>query len=262
MGATAARGALAGQVAIVTGASSGIGAATARELARRGAIVVLAARRADALDAQARAITAAGGQALVVPTDITDHAQVARLVARTVEAFGRVDVLVNNAGIGAERTYARTRPEDIVATVGVNLLGTMLLTREVLPGMLARRRGAIIAVASIAGLVGAEPVYSATKFGVRGFLLALRRQLLGSGVSASLISPGFIRTPLTRGMRIPMPGPEAVARTIARLTEHPRREVIVPRFYRPLIWLEHAFPWAGDLALRPRNRRRGQREDG
>ncbi|MBF6591798.1 MAG: SDR family NAD(P)-dependent oxidoreductase [Ktedonobacterales bacterium] len=249
------QGALASQVAIVTGASSGIGAATARELARRGATVVLAARRAEELEAQAAVITAAGGQALVVLTDMTDAAQVARLAARTLEVYGRVDVLVNNAGLGADRAFARTAPEDITHTVQVNLLGTMLLTRALLPEMLRQRRGAIIAVASVAGLIAAEPIYSATKYGVRGFMLSLRRQVAGSGVSVSLVSPGFIRTPLTRGLRVPlMPGPEVVARRIARLITHPRREVVVPRYYRVAVFFERTMPWLVDLAFRPRGR--------
>src|SRR5919108_6546914 len=123
------------EVAIVTGASSGIGAATARELGRRGAVVVVAARRADHLDKQAESIRAAGGEALAVPTDITDAAQVAALAARAVASFGRIDVLVNNAGAGWQRPLASTAPGSITGLVAVNLVGAMLLTRAVLPGM-------------------------------------------------------------------------------------------------------------------------------
>src|SRR5579862_5564147 len=252
---TPVRGRLAGKVALVTGASSGIGAATARELARQGAVVILAARRADALDSQVRAIADAGGKAIAIPTDITDAEQVQRLAARVEADFGGIDVLVNNAGIGSLHRFARTAPEDITHTLQTNLVGMMLLTRALLPSMVARKRGVIIAVASVAGLVAVDPTYSATKYGVRGFMLALRRQLAGSGVTASVVSPGFIRTPMSNESRSRfVPGPEVVARAIARLAVHPRREVVVPGYYRVAVWLEHALPWLGDLALRPRGR--------
>jgi NADP-dependent 3-hydroxy acid dehydrogenase YdfG len=246
---------LAGEVAIVTGASSGIGAATARELARRGARLALAARRADELEARAQAIIAAGGEAIAVPTDVADAVQVARLAERAVAAFGRVDILVNNAGIDlAEAEWlAGAAPEDIARMVNVNLLAAMLLTRAVLPGMLARRHGAIIAVASVSGILPVDPLYSGTKFGLRGFMFGLRRQIGGRGVSVSVVSPGYIRTPLTTGRRFPMPGPDLVARTIADLVTHPRREVVVPRIYRAAIWFDRVFPQVADLALRARS---------
>ena len=129
---------LAGRVAAVTGASSGIGAATARELARRGARLVLAARRTDLLDAEAQAIKRLGGEAIAIPTDVTDVAQIDALVARAIEAYGQIDILVNNAGIGSLRSFARMSPEDIERMLDTNLRGVVLLTRAVLPGMLER----------------------------------------------------------------------------------------------------------------------------
>ncbi len=251
---------LAGEIAIVTGASSGIGAATARELAARGAVVVLAARRADELEAQAQAIKAAGGAALAIPTDVADEAQVTRLVEQVIEQFGRVDILVNNAGFGSGKPLAETAPEAIRHMVNVNLLSAMLLARAVLPGMLARRHGAIISVASVAGHLAVAPLYSGTKFGLRGFMLSLRRELRGSGVSVSVVSPGFIRTAMNNN-REHLPGPEIIARTIARLAQHPRREAIRPRFfyipffYHIAIWIERLFPWVVDLGVRPNARK-------
>ena len=242
---------LAGQIALVTGGSSGIGAATARELAQRGARVVLAARRAEELAAQSQAIEALGGAAWAIPTDITDPAQIAALVERSIERYGQIDILVNNAGIGSLRSFAKMPPEDILRMLDTNLRGVILLTHAVLPGMLARRHGAIISVASVAGHVAVDPLYSATKYGVRGFSLSLRRQLLGSGVSVSVVSPGFIRSNMTRGNRLRMPGPDLVARAIADMVVHPRREVVTPRYYRPAIWVERALPWLADRFLRP-----------
>ncbi len=246
-------GTLWNQVALVTGASSGIGAATARELAARGAAVVLAARRAEELDAHAAEIVASGGCALPVPTDVADPEQVGRLVERALGKFGRIDVLVNNAGVRWTRPLAASSPDDVRDVLAINLLGAMLLTRAVLPGMLERRQGAIVSVASLSGRVAMEPLYSATKYGLRGFSLALRRQLAGTGVSVSLVSPGNIRTAMTAGVRGNLPGPELVARTIAGLVVHPRREVVLPRGALLIACLEQALPALADVAYRRRH---------
>jgi len=244
---------LADEVAIVTGASSGIGAATAHELARRGARVVLAARRCDELEKQQRAVTAAGGRAMSVPTDVADPQQIARLVERTEDAFGRVDVLVNNAGANWQRPLAATPPQELERLLDVNLLGAMLLSRTVLPGMLERRHGAIISVGSLSGRVAMEPVYSATKYGLRGFSLALRRQLVGTGVSVSLVSPGNIRTDMTRHVSGRLPDPHVVAAEICALVSRPRREVVVPRRHYAIAWLEQMLPSLADRAHRWRH---------
>jgi short-subunit dehydrogenase len=240
-------------VTIVTGASSGIGAATARELGRRGARVVLAARRAGELDAQARSIKASGGEAIAIPTDVADADKVARLVELTIGEFGQVDAIVNCAGLNWSKSFAETSPEAIVRLVNVNLLGAMLLTRAVLPGMLERRHGAIVSVGSLSGRVAMEPLYSASKYGLRGFSLALRRQLAGTGVSASLVSPGNIRTPMTSNVRANLPGPELVATAIADLITRPRREIVIPRRHYAIAWLEQAQPALADLAYRWRH---------
>jgi NAD(P)-dependent dehydrogenase (short-subunit alcohol dehydrogenase family) len=239
---------LAGKVAIVTGASSGIGAATARELARRGSTVVLAARRREALRSQERAITDAGGEAMSIRTDVTGLAQVRRLVGLTEAAYGRVDILVNNAGANWLKPFADSAPDELAGLLKVNLLGAILLTRAVLPGMLARRQGAIISVGSLSGRVAMEPVYSATKYGLRGFSLALRRQLAGSGVSVSLVSPGNIRTDMTLHVEGRLPDAHLVATTICDLVVRPRREVVVPRRHYAIAWLEQMLPTMADFA--------------
>jgi short-subunit dehydrogenase len=140
--------------------------------------------------------------------------------------------------------------------LNTNLNGVVLLTHAVLPGMLERRDGTIISVASVAGHIAVDPIYSATKYGVRGFSLSLRRQLAGSGVSVSVVSPGFIRSEMTNGTRQRLPGPDIVARAIANLAAHPHSEVVVPRYYRAAIWAEHALPWLADRLLRPHHPQR------
>jgi NAD(P)-dependent dehydrogenase (short-subunit alcohol dehydrogenase family) len=251
---------LSGEVAIVTGASSGIGAATARELARRGARVVLAARRTRELEAQAHAISEAGGSALPVPTDVTDEAQVARLVELARAEFGPIDLLVNNAGANWFKPLAETSPSEMISLLRVNLIGAMLVTQTVLPEMRRRQHGAIISVGSVASHVAIEPLYSASKYGVRGFSLALRRQLAGSGISVCLVTPGNIRTRMTSGLDERMPGPELVARVIGDLAVKPHREIIVPFKYHAVIWFDRLFPGIADLAFSMRNR--GRRAQG
>jgi short-subunit dehydrogenase len=240
------------EVAIVTGASSGIGAATAGELGRRGATVVLAARRVGLLEEQAQSIRKAGGCAIAVPTDMTDTADVAMLAEHTMAAFGRVDVLVNNAGASWSRPLASSPPKEITTLAQLNLLAAMLLTRAVLPGMLERRHGAIVTVGSLSGRVAMEPLYSATKYGLRGFSLALRRQLAGTGVSVSLVSPGNINTDMTRHVSARMPEPSLVATAIGDLISHPRRELVIPRRHYAIAWLEQALPTLADFTHRQR----------
>ncbi len=236
-------------VVIVTGASSGIGAATAREFARHGAQVILAARRVEELAVQVRTITGEGHRALAIPTDITDASQVTQLVEQTIEQFGRVDVLVNNAGIGRLKPFFKEPAEYINQIIDVNLRGAILMTHAVLPGMLERRHGAIISVASVAGLIPLNPLYSGTKFGLHGFSLSLHRELSRHGISVSLVSPGYINTDMNKGSWLPMPGPDLVARTIVNLAVKPRREIIVPGFYSPLVSIANTFPWLVDLVM-------------
>src|SRR5487761_880885 len=216
-----AASALTGEVAIVTVASSGIGAATARELARRGATVILAARRVSLLDAQVRSIQQAGGHAIAIPADVADSSDITMLAKRARSEFGRVDIVVNNAGASWSRPLASSSPDQIVGLAQVNR-------------------------------VAMEPLYSATKYGLRGFSLALRRQLAGTGVSVSLVSPGNINTEMTRHVAARMPEPSLVATAIADLVRHPRREVIVPSRHYAIAWLEQALPTLADLVHRPR----------
>lgn len=231
-----------GRTALVTGASGGIGRATALELARLGAFVKLTGRAEAALREAARAT---GGTYLVA--DLARPEEVDRLAAWA----GDVDVLVNNAGVGWAGRFAEMPPERAEEVVAVNLLAPLRLTRALLPGMLARGRGHVVNVASIAGHVGPgeEAVYAATKAALIAFSESLRYELAGTGVGVSVVSPGVVRTaffdregsPYAR--RFPrMVGPEVVARAVVRAVREERAEVFAPRWFALPAWLRGAFP--------------------
>lgn len=245
---------------IITGASSGIGQATARELARRGATVVLAARRAEELAELAGEIERSGGRALAVRADLSRAADCERVVAAAVEAFGRVDVLVNNAGINRGYTLATGDDAALREIVDINLLAPARLTRAVLPHMRAVGGGIVVNIGSIAGEVATNSLYSATKFGLRGLTDALRREHRADRIRFVLVAPGFIRTPLTAGLGLPMPGPEAVAYAVAAAIVRPRRRVVIPWPYGPLMYLAKALPWLADAIIGSRRFQKSYRE--
>jgi short-subunit dehydrogenase len=233
---------LAGARALVTGASRGIGRATAVALARAGAAVKVTGRDQAALEAVARAIR---GEHLAA--DLARPEEVDRLAAWA----GEVDVLVNNAGVGWAGRFVDMPLDRVEEVVRVNLLAAIRLTRALLPGMVARGRGHVVNVASIAGHVGPreEAVYVATKAGLIGFSESLRHELAGTGVGVSVVSPGVVRTafferegrPYTR--RLPrMAEPEVVARAVVRAVREERAEVFAPRWYAFPAWLRGAAP--------------------
>jgi short-subunit dehydrogenase len=211
-------------VVVVTGASSGIGRATALAFARRGCHVVVAARREDLLNELAAEIGAHGRQAEVVLCDVTDLEQVRRLAVRTEEAFGRCDVLVNNAGIPGGGPFADLSMDQIERIVRVNYLGLLYCTKAFLPMMLAAGRGHVVNVASLAGrfAVPGSSVYSSTKHAVVAFSEALHFELAPRGILVTAVNPGLVATEgfphrdaIERGRRVMQP--DAVARTIVRV---------------------------------------------
>ncbi len=222
---------------VITGASSGVGAAAARLFGAEGAFVVLAARTAVGLEAVAKEI---GPHTLVVPTDVSDPDQARALIDAAVKARGSIDVLVNNAGYNHRGPVADADPAELARIVDVNLRGPVLLTRFALPVLLQRPRASVVNVASIAGQVPlpGESTYSGTKFGLRGFSMALAEELRGTGVRVSIVSPGPIETGfITDDLESvpdivfsqPMSSAEDVARAVLDCADDGRLERTLPR---------------------------------
>ena len=229
------------QVLVITGASSGIGRATAVEAGRRGAAVVLAARNVRGLHEAAAEVERAGGVAHAVATDVAEYAQVERLANETVERFGRIDTRVNNAAVGLYATVEQASPDELVRVVQVNLMGSIYGIKAVLPHLRRQGGGTIVTVGSALGerAVPLQAPYVAAKHGLKGFTESLRMELEreGANVNVTLIEPSSINTPFFRHARSklgvkprPMPPvyqPEVVAEAILAAAEHPRRDVVV-----------------------------------
>jgi NAD(P)-dependent dehydrogenase (short-subunit alcohol dehydrogenase family) len=234
---------LQGTVVVLTGASSGIGRATAHELARQGASVVLTARREGPLQELAAEL---GERALAVPADVTDPAQVEEVARRAVERFGGIDVWVNNAAVTAFGRFEALPAEAFARVIEVNLLGYVNGARAALPH-LRRRRGTLVNVGSVNSHVGAPFVspYVASKFAIRGWAEALREELRADGVAVCTVKPASIDTPLFQHAGNwtgrepkaldPVNPPERVARRIAAMARRPRRETVVGRGGRQLL---------------------------
>ncbi len=210
---------LAGQRMVVTGATRGIGRALATRLADEGAALVVTGRNAVALKALATELSAAGTSCLAVPSDLAISSEVLAL-AKAAEGFGPIDALVNNAGVAHRATLAETGESLWDETLAVNLTAPYLLTRALLPGMLARGRGRIVNVCSISSVVGTPRLtaYCASKWALLGFTKALARELDGTGVSVTAVLPGSTDTDMLQGSGFPAElTPDHVSRVIAFL---------------------------------------------
>jgi short-subunit dehydrogenase len=272
------------KVVLLTGASAGIGASVARELARQGFNLALTARREDRLRQLAdELVILAGtnsrietGQApidvLVVPTPLEDPSAPERLISATIRRFGRLDVLINNAGFGLPTLFADADPTDVRRQLEVNFVAPLMLSRHAIPHLL-ERRGTIINVGSAISCLAnsALGAYGATKAGLAYWNDALRRELQHRGVTVCLVEPGPVKTEFFSALEklapengeynplLDAPAPwmsaqvDEVARRIVRLIEHPRRRLSVPRRFvwpwRALGGLFRVWPWLGDLGL-------------
>jgi NADP-dependent 3-hydroxy acid dehydrogenase YdfG len=236
-----------GKVAIVTGASSGIGESTAEALAAEGARVVLAARRAERLEALADRIDEDGGEALVVSTDVTEEDDIDALVEETTDEYGQIDILVNNAGVMLLEPLERADRSNLRQMVEVNLLGLMNLTHAVLPVMQSQDSGHIVNVSSVAGREASanSSGYNATKFGVNAFTDAVRQEVSAEGIRSTIIEPGAVETELATHipdeqvieqfaeMDIPVLDPDDIARSVVYATSQPQRVDVNEILIRP-----------------------------
>ena len=251
------------QVALITGASSGIGAATARVLAARGARLVLVARREDRLTALAAELQT---ECLPIPADLTLEKDLVRVVDTAQDHFGRVDILVNNAGMFLGGPIEEASPTDVRRLLAVNLQGTIRLTQMLLPRMLQRGHGHIVNVSSMVSLLGAPgaSVYAASKIAVNGFTTALRRELDGTGIGLTNMMPGWTKTEMiarmdrdemrSAGILNPLifiDSPEVVAEAIVEAVRYNRQDVL---FGGPMVtvgaWVARIFPGLYDFYYR------------
>lgn len=250
-------------VMIITGASSGIGAETARRMARDGLRLTLAARRIDRLQGVAKEVEQLGGEALVVQTDVTRNEDLQHMIDATLEKWGRVDILLNNAGVGQGKPLADKTEAEIRADVAVDLIAVIESTRLMVPIMLRQGGGHIINLSSLSGLISVpgSSIYCGSKFGVVGFSDALRRELRGNGVYISIFCPGYTPSEIDSALKAHVDRrPDApyfpglmptsyVANQIARLAYHPRRMTVLPRSWRVLPILAYLFPWLADVVI-------------
>jgi uncharacterized protein len=243
---------------VITGASSGIGRAAALEFARRGANLVLAARRGELLEIVAKECRAIGVDCKTVVTDVTQRADCEHLI----DAAGSVDVLINNAGFAIFDAIESARPDDLTSMMQTNYFGTVWCTQAVLPQMLARGNGTIVNVASIAGIMGYARMggYCATKFAMIGFSETLRDEVASRGVRVAMVCPGTVETEFfVKAERGKMPGasrlilaikPAKVARAIADAAEDGRYRRILPLGAAMYMRFKELFPRLAHLLMR------------
>lgn len=192
---------------MITGASSGIGRGLAVELARRGAKVGLVARRADTLDEVVREIEAVGNKALALPADVQSESSVRAAAEKLRSGFGPIDVLIANAGIGPTRDAAQLSAAEVAGVINVNVIGASNSVAAVIPEMVARGSGHLVAISSLAAYRGLprSAAYCASKAAVSAFFESLRLDLHPRGIDVTIIHPGFIKTPLTADRAVEMP---------------------------------------------------------
>lgn len=257
---------LQGKVVVVTGASSGIGREIALQLGRRKACVALLARRKDRLEATAQQIVSGGGKAFVVVADIGIETAVQEAIQQVAEHFGRIDVLINNAGSGLLATVEETTPEQMERVMRTNFWGTYYGIRSVLPLMNKQGSGQIITIASMSGRRGAplKAAYCASKFAQIGLVESLRMELRGTGILCTLIFPGATETEFLEAMANPsgreakyygaMQKPQEVAEAVIQSIGRSKPEIITQKHGRIQVILNAAAPALADWLVSRRKK--------
>jgi len=258
---------LAGALAVVTGASSGIGEATARELATRGCHVLLLARRIDRLNGIVDDIRCAGGKADAYAADLSDPKRISSVVRELMRSHGGPQILVNNAGSGRWKPILDTSAEEAAAMMVIPYLAAFNLTRDLLPGMLARRSGHIVNVTSVAARLAwpGAVAYGAARAAMEGFSHVLRADLHGSGIGVTLAMFGTVESPYWEhnpgsreripraAARLPILLPQAVAAMIAEAIEKGSRTIVAPAAFRLLFLMNSLFPRQAEASMTATN---------
>lgn len=255
---------LRGKVVLITGASSGFGEDAARLFAEEGCKVVLAARRLEKLQQLAADIQNEGGEAIAIPVDVNQKAEIDVMVQTALDLYQQIDILFNNAGFGEMDWFENLEPVRHIETlIRVNLIGTMLVTRAVLPDMIDRGSGHIINMCSVAGLIASPLItsYAASKYGVRAFTDSLRREVAPLGIKVSGIYPGPAETEFgthieKNRMRVTINNfldvhmtSKYVARRVVDVARHPRRSLVIPWWFSIITTFDTLFPIIVDWIL-------------
>jgi len=245
-----------GKVAIVTGASSGIGRATALALAEQGGWVALASRNGEALSALAEELKRQGRQVIVIPTNVTQREQVETLVEEVLAQWGRVDILISNAGEYIRALITDLDPADLQRSLDVNFFGGVYCVKAVLPHMLAQRSGHIVFVTSMDGKIGLPPdaPYVSAKFALTGFCEVLRQEVHDSGIAVTNVLPGRVDTVMIENLKFawisPKILPESVAAAILNGIRKRKPIVIVPPQAKLLYYINVFAPTLSDRLSR------------
>lgn len=250
-----------GTTVVITGATSGIGRATALEFADAGAKVVVAGRREERLKELVAEVENKGHEALAVKTDVADQMQVEGLIAKAIERFGKIDTLVNNAGVGIAASFAEQSLEEFKQVMNVNFWGAVYACKAVVPHMRENKNGLIVNISSIFGKRGMpyETAYSASKFALAGFSEALRAELMTENIDVSTIYPGAVQTEifeaannqtgLDLGASLPKFPAKEMARVIVQNARFPQAEVVIAGDAIALNFFNKLAPGLVDLAL-------------
>jgi short-subunit dehydrogenase len=241
------------KVVVITGASSGIGAASCIEFAKKGASLVLVARRKNKLEEMQKTLGKFDVKTLVCECDVSQKSQAQKMSKEVLDVFGRVDVLVNNAGFAIYGTVSELTIEDIESQMATNYFGMVYCTKYLLPKMLEQNSGHIVNVASVAASFGLPGIasYCASKFAMLGFSEGLRHELHGTKVGVTVVSPIMVKTNFFDHQsfeKMPKYSPttlsaQTVAKAVVSAAASPRLEIIVPSIIRGAVWAKHTFPY-------------------